>query len=171
MEKNGNGTSASPWYLLVAVANFSGSAPALTIAGFTQSGSATSQTFLSTSSGSIYDLFGIVGDSSMNASNMFGANEVAAFGSTPTSFDVFEYTFTGAFGSFIPYTISIGGGGLSAGTFLAASGGSNPFSTPFTVTGLVNGPTVPTPEPSSFTILGVGLLALAALAGRRSLTA
>ncbi len=171
MEKNGSGTSASPWYLLVAIPDYSGLAPSLTISGFTQSGSATSNTFLPTNAGSIYDLFGIVGDSSMNASNMFGANEVAAFGSTPSFFDVFEYTFTGAFGSWTPYTINIGGTGLSAGTFLAASGGSNPFSTPFTVTGLVGGPTVPTPESSTLTILGAGLLGLAALAGRRSLSA
>jgi MYXO-CTERM domain-containing protein len=119
----------------------------------------------------IYDLFGLVGDSSMNSDNMFGSVEVAAFGSKPTSFDVFEYSFTGAFNSWTPYTITVTGSGLSAGTFLAASGGSNPFSTPFTTTGLVNGPTVPAPEPSSMTMLGLGLLGLGLLASRRSLTA
>jgi len=171
MEKNGSGTSASPWYLLVAVPNYSGAAPTLSVAGFTEGSTVLSATFLSSTSGSIYDLFNLVGDGSMNASNMFGANELAAFGSTPTSFDVFEYSFTGAFDSWTPYTITVGGSGLSAGTFLAASGGSNPFSTPYTVTGLVNGPTVPTPESGSLTFLGAGLLALALLAGRRSLTA
>src|SRR5205807_1002791 len=89
MEKNGNGLSASPWYLLVAVPNYNGPAPTLSIAGFTESGTVNSATFLSTSSGSIYDLFSLVGDASMNASNLFGPTEVAALGSTPTSFDVF----------------------------------------------------------------------------------
>jgi len=170
MEKNGSGTSASPWYLLVAVPNYSGSAPTLSIAGFTEGSTVNSKPFLFGASGSIYDLFGLVGDGSMNSGSLFGSNEVAAFGSVPTSFDVFEYSFTGPFNSWTPYTITVGGSGLSAGTFLAASGGSNPFSTPYTTAGLVNGPTVPTPEPSSLTILGAGLLALAALAGRRSLS-
>ena len=170
MEKNGSGISSSPWYLLVAVPNYNGAAPTLSIAGFTEGSTVNSATFLSTSSGSIYDLFSLVGDASMNGSNLFGPNEVAASGGTPTSFDVFEYSFTGAFDSWTPYTITVSGAGLSAGTYLAASGGSNPFSTPFTTTGLVGG-TVPTPEPSSLSILGAGLLAIAVLAGRRSLTA
>jgi hypothetical protein len=170
MEKNGSGLSSSPWYLLVAVPNYTGAAPTLSIAGFTESATVNSATFLPTTSGSIYDLYSLVGDSSMNASNLFGANEVAAFGGTPTSFDVFEYSFTGAFNSCTPYAISVSGAGLSAGTYLAASGGSNPFSTPFTTTGLVGGTIVQTPEPGSLAMLGIGLLGLASLVSRRSLT-
>lgn len=168
MEKNGSGISDSPWFLLVAVPNYSGAAPTISIAGFTL-GTVSSATFLPSSSGSIYDLFGIVGDGSMNTGNLFGSIETGLLGSTPTSFDVFEYSFTGAFDSWTPYVITVGGSGLSTGTFLAASGGSNPFSTPFTTTGLVNGPSVPTPEPSSVVMLGIGLLGLAALVSRRSL--
>jgi hypothetical protein len=173
MEKNGSptDTSSNPWFLLVAIPDFIGTAPMITSTSFTQNGSAIGALFFSSSSGSIYDLFGLTGDASMNASSLFGANEQAAFGGTPTFFEVFEYSFSGAFGDFIPYTFSVGGGGLSAGTFLAASGGSNPFSTPYTTAGLVNGPNVPTPEPGSVTFLGVGLLGLVALlTGRRVLT-
>jgi hypothetical protein len=171
MEKNGNGLSDSPWFLLVAVPNSSGAAPNLSIAGFTEGGTVNSATFLSTTKGSIYDLFGLVGDGSMNAANLFGSIETTTFGSKPTSFDVFEYSFTGPFDSWTPYVITASGAGLSTGTFLAASGGSNPFSTPFTTTGLVGGPSVPAPEPGSFMLLGAGLLGLAVLASRRSLTA
>jgi hypothetical protein len=173
MEKNGSGTSSSPWYLLVAVPNYSGAAPTLSIAGFTEGSTVNSATFTPSTGGDIYDLFsGLTGSNgSLNAGSLFGANEAAAFGSMPSSFDVFEYSFTGAFTSWTPYTITVGGSGLAAGTFLAGYGGSPPFTTPYTTAGLVNGPTVPTPEPGSLTFLGVGLLALAALAGRRSLTA
>ena len=166
MEKNGNGTSDSPWFLLVAVPDYTGAAPTLSIAGFTE-GTVNSASFASGASGSIYDLFSIVGDSSMNSSNLFGANEVAVLGSAPASFEVFEYSFTGAFDSNVPYVITVTGG-LNAGTFLAASGGSNPFSTPYTTAGLVGG--VNTPEPASLTMLGAGLLGLALLAKRRALT-
>lgn len=173
MEKNGSGTSSSPWYLLVAVPNYSGPAPTLSIAGFTEGSTVNSAPFTPTSAGDIYDLFaGLTGSNgSLNVGSLFGSNEVAAFGSKPTSFDVFEYSFTGPFSSWTPYTITVTGPGLSAGTFLAGYGGSPPFTTPYTTAGLVNGPTVLTPEPSSLTVLAAGLLALAALAGRRSLTA
>jgi len=174
MEKNGNptDTSSSPWFLLVAVPNYIGAAPTLSIAGFTESATVNSALFLPSSSGSIYDLFGLsASNGSLNASNLFGSNEAAAFGATPLSFEVFEYSFTGAFTDWTPYTITVGGSGLLAGTFLAGYGGSQPFSTPYTTAGLVNGPTVPTPEPSSFMLLGAGLLGLAVFASRRSLTA
>jgi hypothetical protein len=172
MEKNGNGTSSSPWFLLVAVPNYTGAAPTISIAGFTEGATVNSATFLPGSSGDIYNLFGITAtNGSLNKDNMFGANEQAAFGGTPTSFDVFEYSFTGSFASWTPYTITVGGTGLAAGTFLAGFGGSQPFSTPYTTAGLVSGPNVPTPEPSSMTMLGLGLLGLGVLASRRALTA
>ena len=173
MEKNGSGTSSSPWFLLVAVPNYIGAAPTLSIAGFTESSTVNSAPFLFGASGDIYDLFpGLTASNgSLNSTNLFGSNEAAAFGGTPAFFNVFEYSFTGAFDSWTPYTITVGGSGLAAGTFLAGYGGSQPFTTPYTTAGLVNGPTVPTPEPSSSKMLGAGLLGLALLASRRSLTA
>jgi hypothetical protein len=184
MEKNGNAKDAStdPWYLLVSVPNGVGGAPVITSASFTEIGSPVPKgQFLPTTSGSIYDLAGVIGDSSMNAPNMFcdgaaypcaSSNEINAFGSLPTFFEVYLYSFTPAFvGGFTPYIFNVGGSGLVGGTYLAASGGSHPFSTPFTTTGLAytstssssssqgspeSGPEVP--EPNSIVLLGTALL-------------
>jgi len=162
MEKNGSGTGSSPWYLLVAIPNYIGAAPTITSTSFAAGPIVDAGKFLPTTTGSIYSFVtpSLVGDSSMNASNMFGSNEIAAFGGTPNYFEIFEYSFSPGIVSWTPYTFNVGGAGLAAGTFLAASGGSNPFSTPFTVTGLVNGPTVPAPEPGTLSLLGAGLIGL-----------
>jgi hypothetical protein len=49
----------------------------------------------------------------------------------------------------------VAGSGLTGGTYLAAAGGTNPFTTPFTTTGLVTGPGgTPVPEPTSIFLLG-----------------
>ena len=181
MEKNGNSDpSSDPWYLLIAVPEANAgdvtSVPTLTSADFNK-GAATSGTFEGTLSQSptnttIYDVAGgLTGDSSLNASNLFcdGAtipcttsNEISAYGSLPGAFAVFEYAFTPAFtGGFVPYLFTASGSGLTDGTFLAGAGGSNPFSTPFTTAGLVNGPGGngsgnggPVPEPASVVLLG-----------------
>ena len=167
MEKNGNSAlSSSPWALILALPNYSGPAPTLTTSAFTL-GSVTNDGHYLTSSPDLYTFTGTIGDASMNAPNMFGPNEVAASGSVPSFFDVFVYLYTPAFmGAFTPYSFTVGGSGLPSGTFLAASGGSNPFSTPFTTTGLVNGPGctpgtcsgggggTPVPEPSAIVLLG-----------------
>ena len=162
MEKNGNGTGSSPWYLLVAIPNYVGAAPSITSTSFTAGPVVDAGQFLPSTAGSIYNFVtpSLTGDSSMNASNMFGANEIAAFGGTPSYFEIFEYSFSPGIVSWTPYTFTVGGSGLAAGTFLAASGGSNPFSTPFTVTGLVGG-TVSAPEPGTLSLLIVGLIGLA----------
>ncbi len=176
MVKNGSGGSASPWYLLIAVPNNVGGAPTInTITGgvafstLPQTGT-DEGAFLSTTppGTSIYDFVNpsITGDSSMNSTNLFGSQEQAAFGSTPTSFEIYEYTFTPDFQSQTAYTINFANA-LPNGTFLAASGGSNPFSTPFTTTGLVDAPTS-VPEPTSVLLLATMGLILGTVYRRRT---
>jgi hypothetical protein len=167
MEKNGNSASSkNPWFLLIAVPEAApnvATAPTITSTIFTQNGSTKDVgTFTPTTSGSIYTFAGLIGASSMNATNLFGSNEIfAAGGSAPKDFEIFEYSFSPAFvGGFTPYLFTVGGSGLVNGTYLAASGGSHKFSTPYTVTGLVNGPggngngQGQVPEPSSIILLG-----------------
>ena len=145
MIKNGNSdASTDPWYLLVAVPEDLGGAPTITSDGgvFTQVGSTADKgAFLPTTSGDIYSFAGLTGQNSMNATNMFGSEEQAAFGGTPAFFEIYVYTFSPSFiGNFVNYSFTVGGSGLVNGTFLAAEGGKNEFSTPFTTTGLVNTP-------------------------------
>jgi hypothetical protein len=186
MFKTGGGTglSTDPWYLLLAVPELThntATAPTVTSVGgvFAQVGATVSAGFLlqTTPNGtSIYDITGLTGDSSMNATNLFcdGANntppcatsnEISAFGSLPLDFEIFKYTFTPAFNSGTAYSFTTSP--MVGGTYLAASGGSNPFSTPFTVTGLVKGPTIPTPEPGTLLSLSLGLVLFAIVQFRR----
>lgn len=145
----GTNDANSPWYMLVAVPLTSGSttAPTISGSGFTVTEIANAN-FLSSSTGSIYDLFtqtsGLGGNSSMNATNMFGAAEQNAFGSTPGLFEVFLYQVSPGFMGNTAYTFN-SSPGLPAGTFLAAIGvgGKNnniQFSTPFTTAGLESVP-------------------------------
>jgi hypothetical protein len=140
----GSNDSTSTWYLLVAVpqtSQMSITAPTITGTGFSIS-STSSAFFTSSSSGGIQDLFSQTngnGNESLNASNMFGSLEQAAFGSTPADFDVLLYTVTGAFSGSTAYSFTASPG-LIAGTFLAANGTDTKgaaLATPFTTAGLV----------------------------------
>ncbi len=151
--------SSDPWYLLLAVPNYAGSAPGLDIDNI-GAPSTDAGTFLPTTTGSIYDFtFGLTGisggDASMSADNMFGSDEQTEFGSTPTSFEIFVYSVDGTLAPNTGGSI-LSTANLIAGTFLAAIGGkrvfvfteenggvwvdaAGVFSTSFTFAGLVTG--------------------------------
>jgi hypothetical protein len=188
MYKLGAPGSDDPWYLLISVP-FTDPEPDPFVAptitggpGFTISAGVDAGDFNAGAPGDIYafaapsDGAG-VGDNSMNSTNMFGSQEQAAFGSTPSGFEIFVYTISPGFAGETPYQF-FSSPNLIAGTFLAATGNSADTSTPFTTTGLVGGTTGPTtgpttsgpggspasgplvPEPSSIALLGSALVAV-----------
>lgn len=159
---NGNDQATIPWYILLAIPTNGvgeGSAPVITSSGFTISGGvdadvATGTTgtvndgdFGPSTSGDIYAFAsafdgGYTGDNSMNATNMFGAAEQEAFGSKPTSFEIWVYKVSTS----LPASTNVNfSATLSMGTFVAALGigganGTTQFSTPFTTAGLESAP-------------------------------
>lgn len=169
----GGNDSTATWYLLVAVpqtSQMSITAPTITGTGFTIS--FTSSAFFTPSSSSgIQDLFTQTtgnGNESMNATNLFGELEKAAFGSTPADFDVLLYTVTGAFSGSTAYSFTASPG-LINGTFLAANGTDTKgaqMSTPFTTAGLVNGPTNLPDGGMTLMLLGGALVGLEGLRRR-----
>jgi hypothetical protein len=167
MMKNGNGgTPTDPWYLLVAIPNYSGSAPAITSGNFSKPAGAivVDVGHFTSSKHDLYSFTGTTGDSSMNVGNLFGSAYAAWYGSVPNYFEVFKYTFTPAIANNTPYLFSVGGSGLPRGTVLAADGGTNCFTTPWTVAGLAVGPPPSVPDGGmTLTLLGGALFGLAAL--------
>ena len=164
MFKNGNGgTPSNPWYLLVAIPNYSGGAPTLTSLSFTLNSTTDKGQFLSTSGKTLYTFAGLTGDSSMNVGNMFGSAYSAWYGSTPSYYEVFKYSFSPAIANNTPYLFNVGGSGLPVGTILAGAGGTNPFTTPWTVAGLVGPPPSVPDGGMTLMLLGGALFGLGAL--------
>lgn len=103
----------------------------------------------------------------MNATNMFGSLEQAAFGSKPADFDVLLYQVTTGITGMTPYSFT-SSSALPNGTFLAAIGtgtGGQQFSTPFTTAGLVNTGFVPDGG-ATLMLLGGALVGIEALRRR-----
>ncbi len=102
-----------------------------------------------------------------------GGSGAPLFGDTITGYDVF--TFSIGTNTFAPNDLLDFTGNLPVGSYVAAigvdytalGGKGEAWAVPFTESGLVT----TAPEPGSLPLLGAGLLALAALVGRRSLTA
>jgi len=103
-----------------------------------------------------------------------GGSGAPLFGVNITGYDVF--TFSIGTTAFAPNDLLDFTGNLPIGSYVAAigvdysalDGKGEAWAVPFTESGIV---TNNVPEPSSFLLLGAGLLALAALSGRRLLTA
>lgn len=163
-----NGQSASTTVgqliLIVAIPNFSGTAPSINgLNGSPVSILASGPTSL-TLGEKAYGQLGLNGDGSESFAN-FSAADLSVLGITATSFGLYEYILpTSAMlsGKGTPLTLTFAGSGLPVGTFVFGWGCEtalpcdvgNTFSTPFTQTGLV----VSTPEPSAVEFLGLSLL-------------
>jgi PEP-CTERM motif-containing protein len=104
-----------------------------------------------------------------------GGSKAPLFGDNITGYDVF--TFSIGTNTFAPNDLLDFTGNLPIGSYVAAigvdytalGGKGEAWAVPFTESGIVTSTNVP--EPSSFMLLGAGLLALAAFSGRRLLTA
>jgi hypothetical protein len=186
MFKTGAGTSDPTWFLLLAVPEATDGtaiAPTITSGSFTIS-AGVAEFDLLPAGGSIYGTLGLVGPGSMSGTNLFcdGAaypcatsNEIAAAGSLPNDFEIFEYTVTGSFVGMTAYAFDVGGSGLTAGTYIAASGKQGcstckaaEFATPFTTAGLVGGkPPSDLPEPATLALFGLAFVGLGLSAWRR----
>lgn len=186
-----------PFYLIVATAVYSGSSNSPTVGGTATMYSpypGGTQTSVSVgpavlqgemTSGDIYTFLGLGSQvtNSFNFGNMVGCDTGLAgcpnsgllgsgaplFGQTITGYDI--TTFSIGTTVFAPQDLLDFTGNLPIGSFVAAIGvnaaAQEAWAVPFTESGLVTH----TPEPSSFLMLGAGLLGLAVLASRRALAA
>jgi len=171
MQRSGAGTSATPWYLLIAVPNGAIAAPTLTSGGppnsFTplpQVGTLVPGQF---TSGNLFAFAGLAGSASMSFGNLAGADG-ALFPPAPTFFQVFKFTFNpGITGKvFYPFGVSP----LPNGTFLAGTDSVNANeSTTFTTTGLID--TTPQAPDGGVTLMLLGSVLVGLETLRRRLTA
>lgn len=200
------GDDALPWYIIFAVPNNKDGAPTLSSDSsspdsFTASGPTDAGAWASSSSQTLYEFVGpsttltaaeINGaNNSMNTTNMFGADESGAFGSIPSSFEVYVYSMSGA----LPHQVAeLFDTSIVAGTYVAVLGASTDskghdhvYASPYTTAGLgetgsTTGTTTTTttttsttggpgggpasgptvPEPNTIILLGSALLAVTA---------
>jgi hypothetical protein len=174
MERSGAGTSATPWYLLIAIPNGTltqAQAPVLTSGGSPNSFTPLPQTGTLVpgqfNAGNLFTFAGLNGSASMSFGNLAGADGTL-FPPAPSFFEVFKFTFSpGITGKvFYPFGVS----SLTNGTFLAGTDSVNANeSTTFTTTGLID--TTPSAPDGGVTLMLLGSVLVGLETLRRRLTA
>jgi hypothetical protein len=163
---NKAGLSISPWHLVIAVPDFTGTLgdTIKTIAGTTVNLSPGPEVTLT--SGSAYDALGQSGlDHSVSFTN-FQIADQALVGITPASYGLYDFAVTpGSLALLDKVLVDVNlSGTLPAGSVLFAYGFGNDgkeYATAFTNAGVVTPFAVtPTPEPSTFVTAGLGLAGL-----------
>ena len=149
-------TSATPWFLILAVpdktaGSVSETPPPITSCNDSSCASTTTPVFtllsatdvdtgeegeFTPTSGDLYTFAGVNGsNSSMSATNLFcdggsypcaSSNEISAAGFLPVDFEIFVYKWSPSFAGDTLYGFKVGGSGLANGTFLAASDNTGP---------------------------------------------
>jgi hypothetical protein len=163
----------SPWHLILAVPNFSGTL----LDNITKIGTTSvniSPLFEATlTSGSAYDALGISGaDASVSFTNFVTADKSIVGGLTPTSFGLYDFTVTPAALALLPKVVDEVdiSGKLPTGTVIFGYGfdaGGTLYSTAFTNAGVVQQAAISTPEPSSLITALIGVIGVIGYAGRR----
>jgi hypothetical protein len=169
---NKSGLSISPWTLVIAVPNFTGSlSDTITKIGGT-SVSIGAGPEVTLTSGSAYDALGLSGlDHSVSFTNFVTADQAVA-GITPTSYGLYDFTVNSTSLALLDKTlVDVNlSGSLPAGSILFAFGSGSDgkeYATAFTNAGVVSPQTAAVPEPSSLVIASVGILCFLAYGSRR----
>jgi hypothetical protein len=168
-----NQVTISPWHLVIAIPNLTGSIlDTITQVGTTSVAIAPAAeiTLTAASSGSAYDALGLSGaPASLSFANFVLADQAVDGGAAPTKYGLYDFAITPAslaLLSQVSENVTLGGT-LPAGSILFAYGTGDDgklYSTAFTNAGVITPLAVtPTPEPSTLVSAAAGLVVGAVL--------
>jgi MYXO-CTERM domain-containing protein len=169
--------SVTPWVLVLALPNTSGSiSDAITQIGTTAvniTNTSENDLTATTQGGDAYKVLGVTGDQSIKFANFVEADQ-QVLGISPTSYGMYSFPISSSTFALLEqtpedFTLT---GSLPPGTIIFAYGtGSDgkAYSTAMTNAGVIT-PFAVTPEPSSMTIAGLGIIGLLAFGLRRRRT-